>query len=383
METNNTMEDHSATDTPSFPNVWEQGIDEAIQAMPQSPSAQYDFERLVRLIWRFRQEGGCPWDIKQTHASITKHFIEEAYEAVDALERGKTADIVEELGDVLEQVILHAQIARDEGEFSIEDVCRALAHKLIFRHPHVFGAYPEELLGERHEDKSSVAPSTDMKDNSGVLEASSQNSRASQEASDTNSSYTAKTADEVMEIWSEVKRRERAQKEDEEHEQIGILDSIPIHLPALMQAQKIQARLEEYGLELTGTHSLLERQGFNELRGRLEDESVSFEEKQVVFARALCQLIGIARKAHIDAESALRMFIVEARSSMKRTEAHVATKGSTLESISSKELLSIWESARASECTDDGTMNSKLDTSNLTQETSQGYTSDEQSFKQQ
>lgn len=383
METTNHMEDSSVSDVPTAPNAWEQGIDEAIQAMPQSPSAQYDFERLVRLIWRFRQEGGCPWDIKQTHASITKHFIEEAYEAVDALERGKTNEVVEELGDVLEQVVLHAQIARDEGEFSIEDVCRALAHKLIFRHPHVFGAYPEELLGESREDKASDARSTAMQDNSGMLDASGKNSRASQEASDTNSSYTAKTADDVMGIWSEVKRRERAQKEDEEHEQIWILDSIPIHLPALMQAQKIQARLEEYGLELTGTHSLLETQGFNELRARLEDESVPFEKKQDMFARALCELIGIARKAHIDAESALRKTMADARVKMKRTEAHVASRGKTLESISSKELLSIWESARASVCTDDGTMNSKLDTSNLTQETSQGYTSDEQSFKQQ
>ncbi len=94
---------------------------------------------LVDTIWRLRQPDGCPWDREQTHASIARNMIEEAYEAVDCIEADDVVHLREELGDVLMQVVLHAQIAADAGEFTLEDVARDIDAKLIRRHPHVFG----------------------------------------------------------------------------------------------------------------------------------------------------------------------------------------------------------------------------------------------------
>ena len=98
------------------------------------------FDALTETIWRLRQPDGCPWDREQTHASIAKNMIEEAYEAVDCIEEGDTAHLREELGDVLMQVMLHAQIAADADEFTVEDVVNELNEKLVRRHPHVFGS---------------------------------------------------------------------------------------------------------------------------------------------------------------------------------------------------------------------------------------------------
>ena len=101
--------------------------------------AREAFQGLVETIWRLRQPDGCPWDRKQTHVSIAKNMIEEAYEAVDCIESNDVSHLREELGDVLMQVVLHAQIAADAGEFTMADVARDIDQKLIRRHPHVFG----------------------------------------------------------------------------------------------------------------------------------------------------------------------------------------------------------------------------------------------------
>ena len=121
-------------------------IDEQIARREGAPTTHPQFDRLVRMIWRLRQPDGCPWDKVQTHHSITRNMIEEAYEAVQCIEDDDELHLREELGDVLEQVLLHAQIAADggvsggsSGLFDIDDVCRELNEKLIRRHPHVFG----------------------------------------------------------------------------------------------------------------------------------------------------------------------------------------------------------------------------------------------------
>ncbi len=101
--------------------------------------ASAELQHLVQTIWRLRQPDGCPWDREQTHRSIGKNMIEEAYEALDCIEADDAAHLREELGDVLMQVVLHAQIAADAGEFSLADVARDIDAKLIRRHPHVFG----------------------------------------------------------------------------------------------------------------------------------------------------------------------------------------------------------------------------------------------------
>ena len=161
-----------------------------------APQGQPEFERLARTIWRLRQEDGCPWDKVQTHESISQNMIEEAYEALDAILAGDAAHLREELGDVLMQVLLHAQIADDSGEFELADVCRELNEKLVRRHPHVFG------------------------------------------------DITASDADEALASWDEVKRQERG-----EGREPGLLDSVPASLPALMECQKISKRAAKCGFE--------------------------------------------------------------------------------------------------------------------------------------
>ena len=114
-------------------------VDEQNASRDEAPVGHPEMDRLIRTIWRLRQADGCPWDREQTHRSITKNMVEEAYEAVDAIEADDAAHTCEELGDVLEQVLLHSQIAADAGEFDIDDVAHGLNEKLVRRHPHVFG----------------------------------------------------------------------------------------------------------------------------------------------------------------------------------------------------------------------------------------------------
>ena len=176
-------------------------VDAENAARPGAPTTHPEFDRLVRTMWRLRQPDGCPWDREQTHRSITKHLVEEAYEAVEAIEADDREHLIEELGDVLEQVVLHAQIAADEGAFTIDDVVRSLNEKLVRRHPHVFGEHA-----------------------------------------------AAGDGGEVQDIWDDVKAVERAAQGEGDAPQ-GLLDSVPRSLPALMQAQKISKRAAKAGFE--------------------------------------------------------------------------------------------------------------------------------------
>ncbi|MBF0908349.1 MAG: MazG family protein, partial [Atopobium sp.] len=193
-------------------------VDEETKARPGAPHTHPEFDRLVRTIWRLRQEDGCPWDKEQTHQSISKNMIEEAYEAVEAIAEGSPEHLEEELGDVLEQVVLHSQIEADSGAdnraagFDIDDVCRALNQKLVRRHPHVFGP-----------------------------EAGSTSSAAA-----------------VLDVWESVKAEERASAEDTVHTE-GLLDSVPQSLPALMQAQKISKRAAKMGFEWASVNDVWDK----------------------------------------------------------------------------------------------------------------------------
>ena len=170
-------------------------------ARPDAPGAHPEWERLVRTIWRLRQPDGCPWDRKQSHDSIARNMVEEAYEAVDAIEAQDPAHLCEELGDVLMQVLLHAQIDADAGGFTIDDVCHGLNEKLVRRHPHVFG------------------------------------------------DSAATDADEVLQIWDQVKVEEHRAQAQATPQVTHLLDAVPRALPALMQCQKISKRAAKAGFE--------------------------------------------------------------------------------------------------------------------------------------
>ncbi|EGF23142.1 nucleoside triphosphate pyrophosphohydrolase [Fannyhessea vaginae] len=314
----------------------EAAIDERITCMKNAPASQIAFERLVRLVWRLRQDDGCPWDKAQTHESITKNMIEEAYEAVDAIHQADSEHLCEELGDVLEQVLLHAQIALDNQEFTLEDVCHGLAEKLIRRHPHIF-------------DTNSLA-------------------------------HMPSSADEVLNIWDSVKDAERAADNTRAGTHKGLLDSIPRSFPALMQAQKVVKRAHKAGL---GAHT--HQQVCAEAEKRMHelvdscasksafvaDEKQQDQNKQAqnkpaqnkqaqnkadnnhntqddhnerarLFGKLMFSLVEFAQDMHVDAEEALAFEVRAYRETFRACEQRLAAQGSSLDDVDFEDKQRIW-----------------------------------------
>lgn len=307
-------------------NEQEAAIDERITCMKDAPSSQIAFERLVRLVWRLRQDDGCPWDKAQTHESITKNMIEEAYEAVDAIHQADSEHLCEELGDVLEQVLLHAQIALDNQEFTLEDVCHGLAEKLIRRHPHIF-------------DTNSLA-------------------------------HMPSSADEVLNIWDSVKDAERAADNTRAGTHKGLLDSIPRSFPALMQAQKVVKRAHKAGL---GAHT--HQQACAEAEKHMHelvdsctsksafvaDEKQQDQNKQAqnkadnnhntqdehneqsrLFGKLMFSLVELAQEMHVDAEEALAFEVRTYRETFRACEQRLAAQGSSLDNVDFEDKHRIW-----------------------------------------
>lgn len=269
-------------------------VDEETKARPGAPQTHPEFDRLVRTIWRLRQEDGCPWDKEQTHQSISKNMIEEAYEAVEAIAEDSPEHLEEELGDVLEQVVLHSQIEADSGAsagsgvrgraagFDIDDVCRVLNQKLVRRHPHVFGP-----------------------------EAGSTSSAAA-----------------VLDVWESVKAEERASTEDTVHTE-GLLDSVPQSLPALMQAQKISKRAAKMGFEWASVDDVWDKVA--EERAEFDAEAPGTQQKTDEFGDILFALINVARWEGVDAEEALMSACRKFRARWSYMEKAAAERGFLLD----------------------------------------------------
>lgn len=305
----------------------EAAIDERITCMKNAPASQIAFERLVRLVWRLRQDDGCPWDKAQTHESITKNMIEEAYEAVDAIHQADSEHLCEELGDVLEQVLLHAQIALDNQEFTLEDVCHGLAEKLIRRHPHIF-------------DTNSLA-------------------------------HMPSSADEVLNIWDSVKDAERAADNTSAGTHKGLLDSIPRSFPALMQAQKVVKRAHKAGLGARTQqqvcaetekhmHELVDlcvsksafvadhnKQDQNEQVQNKQDQNKAnthddHNERVRLFGKLMFSLVELAQEMHVDAEEALDFEVRAYRETFRACEQQLAAQGSSLDDVDFEDKQRIW-----------------------------------------
>jgi len=260
--------------------------------------ARDEMQQLVEIIWRLRQPDGCPWDRKQTHASIAKNMIEEAYEAVDCIEADDAAHLREELGDVLMQVVLHAQIAADAGAFTMADIARDINEKLIRRHPHVFG------------------------------------STASQ----------ASSADDVLAIWDSVKLAEKGAKDEGTVESgerpEGLLDGVPRALPALMQAQKVSRKAAAVGLEWETTAVVWDKVA--EERAEFEAEPAGSEARELEFGDMLFALVNVARREGVDAESALRASTAKFRARWSAMEDAAYRQGRRIEDFSTEELNELW-----------------------------------------
>lgn len=271
-------------------------VDRLTRTREGAPGTHPEFDRLVRTIWRLRQPDGCPWDKVQTHESLTRNLIEEAYEAVDTISDGDVSHMQEEMGDVLEQVLLHAQIAADSGEFDIDDICRSLNEKLVRRHPHVFGT-----------------------------------------------TGTAEDAQAVLDIWDDVKKAEREGSEGGQ----GLLDSVPRSLPALMQCQKISKRAAKAGFEWDGEDDVWS-QVESEKREFLAEEPGSPEREQE-FGDVLFSLVNVARFEGIDAEEALDASVRKFRRRWKYMEGIARHEGRPIDSYSTEELNVLWNQAKGEE----------------------------------
>lgn len=262
--------------------------------------AREEMQSLVETIWRLRQPDGCPWDRKQTHESIGKNMIEEAYEALDCIEAGDEAHLREELGDVLMQVVLHAQIAADAGAFTMADVARDINDKLIRRHPHVFGG------------------------------------------------RSADSADEVLAIWDSVKLAEKGARDANAAEAgerpEGLLEGVPRSLPALMEAQKVSRKAASAGFEWETVADVWDKVA--EERAEFEAEAPGTAERELEFGDLLFALVNVARKEGIDAESALRASTAKFRERWAAMENAAHEGGVSLESLTTEQLNSLWDEVK-------------------------------------
>ena len=269
------------------------------------------FAAFVDTIAALRAPDGCPWDREQTHDSIAHNMIEEAYEAVDAIEKRDLKHLREELGDVLLQVVLQSQIAADAGEFHVADVCQDVNEKMIRRHPHVFG------------------------------------------------SEHASSANEVLDIWDKVKTGERnaanesllnnAANEgllDKEAKPEGLLDSVPVSFPALMQASKISRKAVSAGFEWDTV---------DDVWAKVEEEIAEFKQacaegdpasKELEFGDVLFTLVNVARKEKIDPETALRATCRKFRDRWAFMEGAAWALGKHIEDLSMDELQELWDQAK-------------------------------------
>lgn len=270
-----------------------------------------EFDEFVDTIAALRAPGGCPWDREQTHESIAKNMIEEAYEAVDAIEAGDTVHLREELGDVLLQVVLQSQIAADAGEFTIDDVCRDVNEKMIRRHPHVFG------------------------------------------------SAKAQSAGDVLELWDSVKLAEK-DAVDGGKDREGLLDGIPTGFPALMQAQKISRKAVSAGFEWDTLEDVWGKvdEEIAELRdafasapktdkGKVTEGAKA--EVELEFGDVLFTLVNVARKMGVDAESALRASSAKFRRRWAFIEGAAWAQNRKVEELSMDEMQALWDEAKERE----------------------------------
>lgn len=285
-----------------------------------SPTPHPAFDDFVATIAALRAPDGCPWDREQTHASIASNMLEEAYEAVDAIESDDIPHLREELGDVLLQVVIQSQIAADAGEFTIDDVCADVDAKIIRRHPHVFG------------------------------------------------DAAARNANDVITLWDKIKLKEKADTDATEGssgEPKGpkrLLDSIPCSFPALMQAQKISRKAAAAGFEWETLDDIWAKvdEEIAELKdayarapkdekGKLLHDGPhrqSANDAELELGDVLFSLVNVARRMGIDAERALRATCRKFKRRWETMEDAAARQGQALEEMDVEAQNRLWDDTK-------------------------------------
>lgn len=253
------------------------------------------FDNLIACVAALRGPDGCPWDKKQTHASLKPYLVEETYEALQAIDDGDDTELAAELGDVLLQVALHSQIASETGRFTVDDVCERINEKLIRRHPHVFG---------------------DVQVN-GV--------------------------DDVLTNWEAIKRQERGASKQE-----SALHGVPPSLPALLLAMEVSKKAARAGFEWPDMSGVLAkmREETLELEEALREdrtEDIADEIGDLLFT-----VVNVARWAHVDAEEALRSMVKRFRARFEAMEDTALASGRQLSGLTPEDWDQLWNQAKDS-----------------------------------
>ncbi len=250
------------------------------------------FEAFQEVIARLRAPDGCPWDKEQTHKSLRSHLLDEAYEALEAMDGEDPARMAEEFGDLLLQIVLNAQIASEEGDFSMVEVLKGIHDKIIRRHPHVFGDVQVEGVGG------------------------------------------------VLKNWEKLKEEERIGNGETEK---GLLGGVPLALPALIQAQEYQDRAARVGFDWPGIDGVLVKiaEEIREIRAATNEEELVDELGDLFFA-----LVNLARWKNIDAESALRGTNLRFKKRFGYIEAGAKKQGRQVQEMTLDEMECLWQEAK-------------------------------------
>lgn len=261
--------------------------------MTQSPGAL--FEQLLDIMARLRGPDGCPWDREQTRASLKAYLIEEAYEVLEAIESEQAAPLAEELGDLLFQVVFHAEIAAERGEFTMADLLGRLIDKMVSRHPHVFG------------------------------------------------DASVRTSGEALAQWESIKQREG------EGRRRSVIDGVPRAMPSLLRAQRIQtkaARVRFDWPDARAAWAKVEEEMREAAEALVGDRRERFQEE---LGDVLFSLVNVARLSAIDSEEALHRTIERFRHRFTEMEADLVARGTPVGSASVDEMERSWEAAKTKE----------------------------------
>ncbi len=254
------------------------------------------FEKLMEVMKTLRSPGGCPWDVEQTHESITMGFVEELYEFIEAVEDKDIETMKEELGDLCLHIVFQVQIAKENGEFTMAEVLDSIIEKLIRRHPHVF---------------------SDVK---------------------------VKNSNEVVVNWDDIKKQEK----QKQHRK-SVVDGIPRHLPALSKARKVQIKARKVGFDWDKVEDVILKikEEFNELYEAIEEknqEHINEELGDVLFS-----VVNLSRFLDVEPERALHNTVRKFMSRFRAIENALEEKGTTVQEASFEEMDSLWDQVKEEE----------------------------------
>ncbi len=250
-------------------------------------------DRLINIMEILRSKEGCPWDIEQTHQSLKKYLIEETYEYLEVVDLEDKKRMCEELGDVLLQVVFHAQIARENGDFSIEDIINGVCDKMIHRHPHVFG------------------------------------------------NVSAETSSEVLKNWEEIKKKEKGSIN-----QTSVLQDVPANLPALMRSFKVQQKAAQVGFDWDNTDDVFAkiREEINELEAEYKKSDKAGIEDEL--GDVLFSIVNLSRFLKVHPELSLSQSTNKFIRRFEVVEKRALDIGKKINEMTLSEMNVLWEEAK-------------------------------------